>query len=66
MEHQLLKHFKGKKASEVFQDYIEPYVQALLADRRAEGIHTVPSIPELETMTKIPYCILDCNYCGDR
>lgn len=48
---------KGKKVSDVFQDYMEPFLKVLLLDRIEHGIHDVPSIEELDKVAIVPWCV---------
>lgn len=57
MEKQFTDPLRGKKVSDVFQDYAEPFLKTLLLDRAKHGIHDIPSIAELERVYRIPWCI---------
>ncbi len=57
MENQLPPHLKGRKASEVFMEYVEPFLTKLLSDRVDKGINTTPSIEEFEQILRVPWCI---------
>lgn len=48
---------KNRKVSEVFMEYTEPFLHALLLDRVQKGIDDLPSIQELENVLKMPWCI---------
>ncbi len=56
-EQPLPPELKGRKASEVFLDYIEPFLTQLLLDRAEHGIHEVPTNTELDRIVKIPWLI---------
>lgn len=57
MENQLPPQLKGKKVSEAFMEYVEPFLETLLLDRVAHGIHDIPSPKEFENVLKIPWLI---------
>ena len=57
MENQLPPPLKGKKVSEAFMEYVEPYLAALLRDRAEQGIPEIPSLEEIESILKMPWLI---------
>jgi hypothetical protein len=57
MENQLPPSLKGKKVSEAFMEYVEPYLAALLRDRAEQGFHEMPSLKEIESILKMPWLI---------
>ncbi len=57
MENQLPPPLKGKKVSEAFMEYVEPYLAALLRDRAEQGISEIPSLEEIESILKMPWLI---------
>lgn len=57
MEIELPPQLKGKKASEAFMEYVQPFLETLLLDRIAHGINEVPSPKEFEHILKIPWLI---------
>jgi hypothetical protein len=57
MENQLPPHLKGRKASEIFMEYVEPFLTTLLLDRVDKGVPEAPGIEELETILRVPWCI---------
>lgn len=57
MENQLPPSLKGKKASEAFMEYAQPFLTTLLRDRAEKGIHETPSLEEIESILKTPWLI---------
>jgi hypothetical protein len=51
-EEELAPYLHNRKASEVFLEYAEPYLQILLKER-----DDIPSNKELEKILKLPWCI---------
>jgi len=57
MESQLPAYLKGRRPSEVFMEYVEPFLQTLLLDRADRGFHDTPSLQEFESVLRMPWCI---------
>ncbi|HQW57557.1 MAG TPA: hypothetical protein PK583_01190 [Gammaproteobacteria bacterium] len=58
MENKLLHPLlKNRKVSEVFMEYVEPFLNALLLDRAQKGIYDAPNIQELENVLRMPWGI---------
>ena len=57
MNIKLPPYLKGKKASDAFMEYVEPFLEYLLLDRVEHGINETPSIEEFEHILRIPWCI---------
>ena len=57
MENQLPPYLKGRKASEVFMEYVEPFLQTLLLDRTDRGLHNKPTLQEFESVLRMPWFI---------
>ncbi len=51
-EEELAPYLHNRKASEVFLEYAEPYLQILLKER-----DDIPSNKELEKILKLPWCM---------
>ncbi len=50
MPKQLPKLLKGKKASEAFMEYVEPFLETLLKDRVEKGVLKQPTLKEIESI----------------
>jgi len=57
MSQKLPKLLKGKKASEAFMEYVEPFLEALLKDRAEKGVLAQPSLKEIESILRMPWLI---------
>src|SRR6185437_2407988 len=58
MQSQVLPpELKNRKGSEVFMEYVEPFLNALVLDRAQKNIYDLPSIQELENILRLPWCI---------
>ena len=56
MNDQLPPMLHGVKVSDVFMQYIEPFLNQLVLDRAQQGVFDF-SIEELETVFRVPWCI---------
>jgi hypothetical protein len=57
----LPKALKGRKASEVFKEYAEPYLEMCI-----QGAAMRPSLKEIEVMLKIPWLIWNATVLKNR
>ena len=57
MKNPLPPILKGKKASEAFMEYVEPFLNALLEDRADKGIHGLPTLQEITSILRMPWLI---------
>ena len=65
MENKLLHPLlKNRKVSEVFMEYVEPFLNALLLDRAQKGIYDAPNIQELENVLRMPWGIWNAIIAG--
>jgi hypothetical protein len=57
MEDQLPFYLKGRRPSEVFMEYVEPFLETLLLDRVQKGVLETPSLEEFESILRMPWSI---------
>ncbi len=57
MDDRLPPELKGKKASVVFMEYVEPFLNTLVLDRAEQGVEQDFTIEELEAILRVPWCI---------
>jgi hypothetical protein len=57
MKNSLPPILKGKKASEAFMEYVEPFLNALLQDRAEKGTHEMPTLQEITSILRMPWLI---------
>jgi hypothetical protein len=57
MNIKLPPYLKGKKASDAFMEYVEPFLEYLLLDRVEHCIIETPSIAEFERVLRVPWGI---------
>ena len=57
MDNRLPPELKGKKASVVFMEYVEPFLNTLVLDRAEQGVEQDFTIEELQEILRVPWCI---------